>query len=256
VVVPTSTKLRQRKPFKTNKILNNSKIFQQDKVKHTTQMISKTARIPIKNEVVITVVVTAIAEETETIKEVTEVMDTKHTDLIPGIEVEVAAEAAAGAGAAAAVAHLLLHQRAEGPVVRAPGRPRREAPGRERGRQAARHGGGRGSECGPKLRVAQGALDPLLLHDEAAAVRENAAWAIDEGGPEAVLQALPELKHLLQDAVASVRGSATLAIWGGGPEAVRYALPELKHLMQDKWVFIRRDAALAIAAMLASASAL
>ncbi|CAK0867708.1 unnamed protein product, partial [Prorocentrum cordatum] len=77
------------------------------------------------------------------------------------------------------------------------------------------------------------------LQDEDANVRTSAAKAVGKGGPETALQAVGELKALLRDDGAGVREWAAEAIGKGGPEAVLQAGGELKDLLKDKDAAVR-----------------
>ncbi|CAK0848337.1 unnamed protein product [Prorocentrum cordatum] len=82
-----------------------------------------------------------------------------------------------------------------------------------------------------------------LLQDKEAKVRRYAAGAVGKGGPEAVHQVMDELRALLQDESAGVRQRAGGAIGRGGPEAVLQAVGELKELLQETSSRVRQWAA-------------
>jgi HEAT repeat protein len=93
-------------------------------------------------------------------------------------------------------------------------------------------------------------LQPFLgvlisaIRDEDARVRQLAAQAIGEIGPNAV-SAVPALVTLLADADEGSRGSAGIALSGIG-QAARHALPALRAALSDPSASVRRSAQRAI----------
>jgi HEAT repeat protein len=97
----------------------------------------------------------------------------------------------------------------------------------------------------PRLNL-QPFLDPLssAIRDEDARVRQLAAQAIGEIGPNAV-SAVPALITLLADADEGSRNSACIALSGIGP-AAKDALPALRAALADSAQSVRRFAQRAI----------
>ena len=97
----------------------------------------------------------------------------------------------------------------------------------------------------PRLNL-QPFLDPLIsaIRDEDARVRQLAAQAIGEIGPNAV-SAVPALITLLADADEGSRNTACIALSGIGP-AAKDALPALRAALADSAQSVRRFAQRAI----------
>jgi hypothetical protein len=106
---------------------------------------------------------------------------------------------------------------------------------------------GRGSWDASQLRMDIQACLPALIaavHDRDARVRELAAHAIGEIGPDAAL-AVPALVELLSDPQEGSRNSACVGLAGIGP-AANAALPALRKALADPSQDVRRFAAHAI----------